>query len=94
MPHRVAHSEAQPAEQRQRREKAENRARAERQLAIAPRLFSLWLFPILVEISAHEKLAACGGQLNKLPSASNDQEGRLPVTGYSLQATVYKLLGL
>jgi hypothetical protein len=44
MPHRVARSEAQPADQRQRREKAEQRARAERQLAIAPRLLNLRLF--------------------------------------------------
>jgi hypothetical protein len=44
MTDRVPHSKAQPAYQRQRKAKAEHRARAERQLAIAPRLFSLRLF--------------------------------------------------
>ena len=53
MPHRVAHSEAQPADQRQNQKKAEHRARAERQLAIAPRLLGLRLV-FVVEILAHQ----------------------------------------
>ena len=53
MPRSVPRCEAQPADQHQRKDKTEQRACAECQLAFAPRLLRLRF--IFVEVSAHEK---------------------------------------